>query len=318
MFMLLEKKEVLEILRCPKTGSRLHQLDDKLIAESDTQHIEYEIIGDCPIMIDFDKGVFKKDNFSSSASSLSSFIERNSYHGFLGALRNVVNPLQAASVENIKQFVDLLLSTQAHPQVLVVGGGIVGPTMDDFYNDPRISVVSFDVYSSPHVQFIADGHNIPLPDRTFDAVIVQAVLEHVLDPAKVVSEMYRVLKDNGIVYAETPFLQHVHEGAYDFTRYTESGHRYLFKNFELIKSGVIAGAGTQLLWSIDNFFRGLFRSKQLGKVIKLSFFWLQYFDKLIPDSYNVDAASSVFFMGRKVNSQISPKDILTHYKGAQF
>jgi hypothetical protein len=313
MFVLLEKKEVLEILRCPKTGNRLQQIANKLVVESGSQPIEYEIVENCPILIDFDKGIFNKDNFL----ALPSLIETNSYHGVLGFFRNLVNPIQSASIENLKQFVDLLFSQQEHPRVLIVGGGIVGSVMNDFYNDPRISIVSFDVYTSPHVQFVADGHNIPLPDSSFDAVIVQAVLEHVLEPVLVVSEIYRVLKDNGIVYAETPFLQHVHEGAYDFTRYTESGHRYLFKNFEQIKSGFIAGAGTQLLWAIDNFFRGLFRSKQLAKVVKLSFFWLQYFDKLIPDSYNVDAASCVFFLGRKIDSQLPPRDILAHYKGAQ-
>jgi Methyltransferase domain len=311
--MLLKKQEVLEFLRCPKTGGTLSQVGHRLIAETDTQQIEYEIIDECPILIDFDKGVFSKDNFLSLRSS----IDRNSSYGLLGSVRALVNPIQSASVENIKQLLNLIFSAQENPRVLIVGGGNIGSSLNDFYKDPRISIISFDIYVSPHIQFVADGHNIPLPDGIFDAVIIQAVLEHVLEPNVVVSEMYRVLKDNGIVYAETPFLQHVHEGAYDFTRYTESGHRYLFKNFEMIKSGVIAGAGTQLLWAIDNFFRGLFRSNKLGKVVKLSFFWLQYFDRLIPDAYNVDAASCVFFMGKKVNLPIAPRDIFLHYKGAQ-
>jgi hypothetical protein len=143
------------------------------------------------------------------------------------------------------------------------------------------------------------------------------VLEHVLEAHMVVGEIFRVLKKDALVYAETPFLQHVHEGPYDFTRFTESGHRYLFKNFELIKSGASAGAGTQLLWSIDNFFRGVFRSRGFGKMVKLCFFWLQYVDRLIPDSYNIDAASGVFFMGRKCSSPIDQKEMITHYKGAQ-
>ena len=101
--------------------------------------------------------------------------------------------------------------------------------MEPFYPEPRIALVAFDIYASPQVQFVADAHHIPLEDGCFDAVIVQAVLEHVLEPGRVVAEIYRVLKPNGLVYAETPFLQHVHEGAYElFTRFTESGHRYLF------------------------------------------------------------------------------------------
>jgi len=58
-------------------------------------------------------------------------------------------------------------------------------------------------------------------------MLVQAGLEHVRDLWQVVAEIHRVLKDDGLVYAETPFMQQVHEGPYDFTRFTESGHRYL-------------------------------------------------------------------------------------------
>ncbi len=55
-------------------------------------------------------------------------------------------------------------------------------------------------------------------------------------------EIHRVLKDDGIVYADTPFMQQVHEGAYDFTRFTLSGHRWLFKNFALLDSTVWSAA----------------------------------------------------------------------------
>ena len=58
-----------------------------------------------------------------------------------------------------------------------------------------------------------------------------------VEPEKVVAEIYRVLKENGIVYAETPFMQQVHEGAYDFTRYTVLGHRYLFRQFHALSIG---------------------------------------------------------------------------------
>lgn len=301
-------------MRCPKSGCRLKRIDNWLIAESGEEQIAYEIIGDHPVLIDFDRSVLKKENIE----SLSSVFERNSYSGLLGIIKRLVSPPNDATAENVEHIMNLLFTSKNSAQVLIVGGGTIGQGMEPIYNDPRIALVSFDIYASPSVQLLADAHNIPLPDNSFDAVIIQAVLEHVLEPITVVSEIYRVLKQNGIVYAETPFLQHVHEGAYDFTRFTESGHRYLFKNFELIKSGPSAGAGTQLLWSIDNFFRGLFRSRKLGKVIKICFFWLQHFDKLISESYNIDAASGVFFLGRKQMSKIDAKEIIAHYKGAQM
>jgi len=311
--MLLEKKVVLEILRCPKSGSTLKPINNKLIAKSNEEKIEYEIIEDYPVLIDFKKSVLKKEDIK----SLSSVVERHSYSGLLSIAKGIISPPKSATAENVEHILNLLLKENGYARVLIIGGGTIGQGMEPFYKNSRIELVSFDIYASSSIQFIADAHNIPLSENSFDAVIIQAVLEHVLLPAKVVSEIYRVLKDNGIVYAETPFLQHVHEGAYDFTRYTESGHRYLFRKFRLLKSGASAGAGTQLLWSLDNFFRGLLRSKGLGKVIKLFFFWLQYCDRLIPDSYNIDSASGVFFLGKKQNTEISIEEIVAHYKGVQ-
>ncbi|CAH2407660.1 hypothetical protein MES5069_620012 [Mesorhizobium escarrei] len=34
-------------------------------------------------------------------------------------------------------------------------------------------------------------------------------------------------------------MQQVHEGAYDFTRFTELGHRWLFRRFETISRGAL-------------------------------------------------------------------------------
>jgi SAM-dependent methyltransferase len=147
-----------------------------------------------------------------------------------------------------------------NPRILIVGGGELGSGMDDFYSVLKENIVSFDIYDSVNVQFVADAHMIPFRNDIFDMIIIQAVLEHVLDPHKVVSEITRVLKLQGIVYAETPFMQQVHEGPYDFTRFTESGHRFLFRSYNLISSGYISGVGSALLWSLDFFFSGLLRT----------------------------------------------------------
>ena len=311
--MLIDNENVLKLLQCPKSGGKLKAINNKLIGEDHEEVIEYDIVKGYPVLIDFENSVLRKED----TLSLSSVIERHSYTGVSGIAKRLINLPKKATEENINHVIRLLPKGNGNPRILIVGGGTVGQGTEFFYENPQVDLVSFDIYASPFVQFLADAHHIPLPDKSFDAVIVQAVLEHVLVPEKVVSEIYRILKENGIVYAETPFLQHVHEGAYDFTRYTESGHRYLFRKFELIRSGVSAGAGTQLLWTLDNFFRGLFRSKRLGKVVKLFFFWLQYCDKLIPDSYNMDSASEIFFLGKKQAVEINDKEIIAHYKGAQ-
>jgi SAM-dependent methyltransferase len=83
-------------------------------------------------------------------------------------------------------------------------------------------------------------------DASFDAVVAQAVLEHVADPARAVAEMHRVLVAGGLVYAEIPFMQQVHEGAYDFRRYTHVGLRRLFRDFDEVAAGPVCGPAMAL------------------------------------------------------------------------
>lgn len=291
-------------------------LDGENWATKSKEH-SYKIIDGLPVLIDFDNSVLDAKDFE--APRVPEVIKRPSYGGLSALAKKIVSPPKNATANNVADLIQLVFtdSKESKPRVLIIGGGSIGQGMQPLYESPKIDLVSFDVYASKNIQFIADAHSIPFEDNTFDAVIIQAVLEHVLEPAKVVAEIHRVLKQTGLVYSETPFLQHVHEGAYDFTRFTDSGHRYLFKNFSLIKSGASAGAGTQLIWAIDNFSRGLFRSRRAGKAIKLAFFWLIYLDDLIPEKYNIDAASGCYFLGRRADQAISPKEAVQYYQGAQ-
>jgi len=185
--------------------------------------------------------------------------------------------------------------------------------MAELYSSTDVSVIAFDVYQSPHVDFLADVHNIPLESESVDSVWIQAVLEHVLSPEQAVREIWRILKPGGIVYAETPFMQQVHEKAYDFTRFTHSGHRWLFRNFEEIDSGAVGGVGTQNLWNIEHFMRCAFRSAAIGKLAKLSFFWLRFLDALMSKEATLDAAPGFYFLGRKVDYSLAPNEMVAFY-----
>ena len=224
------------------------------------------------------------------------------------------NEVAAAHAEQIRQG---LKSRPGRPLLLIVGGGSVGNGAESLYQDPAVPVIGFDLYASPNTQFVADGHAIPLPDASVHAVWIQAVLEHVLDPWRVVGEVHRVLAPEGLVYAETPFLQAVHEGPHDFTRFTESGHRWMFRRFEALDSGVVAGPFLSLAWAIDYAAAGLFRSRMAGRLARLPFFWLPWLDRLVPARYAVDGASCVFFMGRKSSAELRPAEIVHLYRGAQ-
>lgn len=51
---------------------------------------------------------------------------------------------------------------------------------------------------------LSDGHKLPFPDQTFDAVFLNEVLIHVYSPEDVLREAKRVLKTNGILLGSTP------------------------------------------------------------------------------------------------------------------
>jgi SAM-dependent methyltransferase len=202
----------------------------------------------------------------------------------------------------------------------VVGGSIKGEGMDRIYTTSTYDIVGTDVSFGPYTKIICDGHDLPFEDEVFDCAIVQVVLEHVLDPGRCVSEIYRILKPLGLVYAETPFIQQVHMRQYDFTRYTHLGHRRLFRNFDEIKSGPSGGPGMALAWSYTWFLRSFAKSAIMTYFLVflgyITSFFLKYFDYVLidkPGSY--DAASQFFFMGRKSENALSDKELLEQFKG---
>jgi SAM-dependent methyltransferase len=304
-------------LVCLLCGSPLLKLKDNDIFCSQKSCRKYEVpyfsVNDKPVLIDFDKSILKKESFVSLQGK--SPVNR-SRSFFFKKIKNLFTKKNIIVNNNVNFIVSQLIKID-NPQILIVGGGEIGNGLNNFYEQFKNNITAFDIYDSEYVNFIADAHQIPIKNGSFDLVIIQAVLEHVLSPEIVVNEIWRVLKNDALVYAETPFMQQVHEGKFDFLRFTESGHRYLFKKFSHVKSGYILGVGTSLLWSLDYFFSGLFRSRVIGKMVKLFFFWLTYFDNFIPFSFNIDGASGLFFIGRKSDKTINAQQILNYYQGNQ-
>ncbi len=315
--MLCSIESVLPLLRCPRTHLPLDLSANDYVccAGQNDGEPKYQIWDRQPVLIDYEDSVLTKKIHRNGADT--SAVKRRHYSGQEAFLKDLVSPTPPVVKENIDILMRSMRAKGKTARVLIVGGGTVGKGTEALYEADDVGVVAFDIYASPFTQFVADAHAIPVQDGQFDAVIIQAVLEHVLDPNQVVSEIWRVLKPDGLVYAETPFMQQVHEGAYDFTRYTEIGHRYLFRRFTCERSGVLGGPGTQLMWSLDYFFRALFRSRAAGKVAKLAFFWTQYFDSLMPNDHASDGATGVYFLGQKTNEELGPNDIIRFYKGAQ-
>jgi SAM-dependent methyltransferase len=317
---LADRAEVLPMLVCPRCRSALEESDPGRRCGSATCPYaaagSFPTIGRWPVLVDFERSILERDAVAAVPdSALAPGERRRRLERRLPArVRRWWKPPNAVAARNVETLISRLAGPS--PRVLVVGGAEMGNGTEALYaGEP--TVIAFDIYGTALTHFIADAHQIPLAAGSVDAVFVQAVLEHVLDPGRVVGEIHRVLRPGGLVYAETPFLQQVHAGAYDFTRYTASGHRWLFRSFEEIDAGAVAGPGTQMLWSVDHLARGLLRSGAAGRLARAAFSWLRALDRLVPGPFAIDDASACFFLGRRADRELTPREIRGYYGGAQ-
>jgi SAM-dependent methyltransferase len=237
-------------------------------------------------------------------------------------LRKLAHLLQSTSdltSFNCGLFVQEVTQASQKPQILIVGAGTKGAGTSAIWENQDLSVVGIDIYVSPTVDVVCDAHYLPFPAESFDGVWIQAVLEHVVEPIKVVSELERVLKPGGLVYAETPFMQQVHEGAYDFTRYTVTGHRYLFRSFEAIRFGGNKGAEVAMAWSIKYLTWAVFRSRSFARMIGLlAGIFLRPLRFVTSEKSLFDSSSGVYFLGKKTpGHQLRHADLISLYRGNQ-
>jgi SAM-dependent methyltransferase len=266
-----------------------------------------------PVLIDFDQSVASPDWFTGIDVPASPVTRRKQWPR---RLKGLLLGTAGISTRNVRRFRDSLPNGPS-PLVLMIGAATRGMGTDALYEDPAIRQVAFDIYPSTLTHFVADAHQIPLADACVDAVCVQAVLEHVIDPASVVAEIERVLKPEGVVYAETPFMQQVHEGAYDFTRFTELGHRWLWRRFATIARGPLGGPGLSLYWSSRYFLRGLLRSRRAADLLSVPFGVFALADRVMTAGDLIDGASGAFFLGRKRAAALAQHGLVLEYLGSQ-
>jgi SAM-dependent methyltransferase len=68
-----------------------------------------------------------------------------------------------------------------------------------------------------------DAQSLPFADDVIDHVLLLDVLEHVPDSDRCLAEIFRVLKHNGTLTIQIPFLYPIHDAPLDFRRWTRFG-----------------------------------------------------------------------------------------------
>lgn len=307
-----------ELLCCPICKTKIKYQDDYFVCTISTCHGTFPVIDGVPVLINEEASLFSLDDFKNRSNTIVNLRENKAKKLLIHLVPMISKNIKAK--QNYANFAELLLKQSMVPKVLILGCGNLGAQMKILLSYSSIELVESDVFFGPRTQLIVDAHDIPFASNSFDGIVIQAVLEHVVDPYRCVEEIHRVLKDTGIVYAETPFMQPVHERQYDFTRFTHLGHRRLFRKFEEIDSGPVCGSGTALAFSYKYFLRSFIQSNRLryavGTFAHITSFWLKYFDYFFINTPGTfDAAAGYFFLGRKSDKVLHDKELIKLYRG---
>lgn len=295
---------------CPKCRGTLASAVDGLLCRA--CRARFPVVNGIPVLIDEESSVFRLQQFERMESTF--FVEEKGFRRLVKSALPERSENRAAK-QNYALLGRLLLEQTANPTVLVLGGSIIGAGMEEFRADRRISFIDSDVAFGPLTKVIADAHSIPLPDGSVDAVVAQAVLEHVADPQRCVGEIYRVLRPGGLLYAETPFLEPAHATPYDFHRFTFIGYRQLFRGFSLLQMGPVGGPGQALAHQWESMWSCLGGPLAVRGLItvfaRISGFWLKYLDRVLNrNPHALHCAFALYFLGRKIDHPLSTAEIV--------
>jgi SAM-dependent methyltransferase len=316
---------LLPLLRCPASGEELI-LDDGWLT-TNNGYPRYPVVAGVPFLICKERSLFDPQPPTGDRPA---HTRRRLGRTLQVAVQRVAKarPTISANVaahDNYRELLRLLTpedgSEHGRKRVLVIGSGSAAVGMEALIESPAIDVVETDVVAGPRIRVVCDGHDLPFAAGSYDAVVCQAVLSHVVDPERVVGEIHRVLADGGLVYSETSFLQQVCEEGHDFTRWTHLGHRRLFRCFDELRSGAQCGPGMSLAWAIRGFAlaflgRSWLARAAVDRLVSLSTFWLKYLDPfLVERPGGIDAASGTFFLGRRREHPVPDCEIIAGFRG---
>ena len=156
----------------------------------------------------------------------------------------------------IRRILSALRLTPLHPQWLVfrhregllrrVGALASGTVLDIGCADQEVkpylgeckSYIGLDNYRTAtqwygsRPQVFGDAHDLPFSGSFFDCVLLLDVLEHLEQPERCLAEIRRVLKPEGLLIAQVPFLYPLHDRPLDYRRWTVFGLSRLLREHD--------------------------------------------------------------------------------------
>ena len=189
-----------------------------------------------------------------------------------------------------------LVTQSAGPSVSIGGG--------PFRAHPHF--LNLNLAPFPNVDVVGDAHSLPFATSSIGALHCEAVLEHLERPQDAVTEMLRVLRPGGFVFAATPFLQAFHGYPDHFQNFTLAGHAALFSRsgFDVVDSGPCVGPAFTLVDLTSNWAREHVPTRLLSRIawfgIRVAGKAFVQLDRLLLRSASAHVlASTTFVLARK-------------------
>lgn len=173
----------------------------------------------------------------------------------------------------------------------------------------RPDAVCVDITDGPNVDVVADSHDLPLEDNSFDLVICTGTLNLCREPEKVLGQVQRILRPGGLIHLEVGMFQPYNPEPEDYWRWTLPGLRLLHERvgFAEVRSGAHIGPMSALATSSMYITGRVFEGQGvLPKAVRaashLVFGPIKYLDGLIPADklQRSPFAYGIYYVGRKL------------------
>lgn len=274
------------ILICPNCKDSQIVKDESLSCRS--CKAEFELSNDCLKFVSYDD-----DDVGDALDKIKYIVKKNK--ALYGFLMDLISPVYRRD----KILANLIKEVEDKEDVVAIN---LGSGNSDISN----AISNIDIFAYDNVDLTCDISNVPIADNSVDYIFNIAVLEHVPDPEKVVSEIHRILKPNGVVYSRIPFMQGFHASPYDFSRRTEEGMKVLYKSFDQIELKPFGGPTSGMLWIVQEWLALVFSFgiKKLHSFVYMLVlvltFPIKFLDVLLIHHPMANQISSAFvYVGRK-------------------
>jgi SAM-dependent methyltransferase len=119
------------------------------------------------------------------------------------------------------------------------------------YADTYIGVDWIGTLHELKADIIADlNEPLPIDNCVSDTVLSLSVMEHLREPQSFLNEAFRILKPEGTMILQVPFMWWVHEAPYDYYRYTRYGLQYMFSKAGFMDVEIFPQTGFWVMWTL--------------------------------------------------------------------